>query len=98
MRLDGGLGDVVAGQKSIPIYSGIHARSVLTGTRHHNNKDAWIVVITSGSNSYLAYLINSDGIDTIPVISPVSVKFPDTNSIHLSSLKISPDNKVSLPF
>ena len=92
MRLDGGLGDVVAGQKSIPIYSGIHARSVLTGTRHHNNKDAWIVVHNlSGSNSYLAYLINSDGIDTIPVISPSFVKFPDTNSIHLSSLKISPD-------
>jgi uncharacterized protein (TIGR02145 family) len=92
MRLDGGLGDVVPGQKSIPIYSGRDARGVLTGTRHHNNKDAWIVVHNlSGSNSYLAYLINSDGIDTIPVISPSFVHFPDTNSNMISSLKITPD-------
>ena len=80
MRLDGGLGDVVAGQKSIQIYSGRHARSVLTGTRHHNNKDAWIVVRNhnNGSSSYLSYLINSSGIDTIPVISPSLVPSSDS--------------------
>ncbi len=94
MRLDGGLGDVVAGQKSIQIYSGKNVRSVLTGTRHHNNKDVWIVVHNLiGSSSYLAYLINSSGIDTIPVISPSSVPSSDTLYSAINSLKISPDGK-----
>jgi uncharacterized protein (TIGR02145 family) len=93
MRLDGGLGDIVPGQKSIPISGGTHARRVLTGTRHHNNKDVWIVV-RNGNNSYtyLSYLINSSGIASIPVIS-TSLLLVDSSTISTSSnsLKISPD-------
>ncbi len=92
MRLDGGLGDIVPGQKSVPIYSARHTASVLTGTRHHNNKDAWIIVHNhTNSNSYLSYLVNSSGIDTTPIVSPSFVVLADSNFSRLSTIKISPD-------
>jgi uncharacterized protein (TIGR02145 family) len=92
MRLDGGLGDIVPGQKSVPIYSGRHTASVLTGTRHHNNKDVWIIVHNhKNSNSYLSYLVNSSGIDTTPIVSPSLVFLVDSNYIRLNTIKISPD-------
>ena len=92
LRLDGGLGDIVPGQKSVPINSGIHVRSVLNGTRHHNNKDAWIIVHNlTHSNSYLSYLVNSFGIDTIPVVSPSLISLMDSINEILNTIKISPD-------
>ena len=33
MRLDGGLGDIVSGQKTVPILSGRHTASIITGDR-----------------------------------------------------------------
>jgi len=92
LRLDGGLGDIVPGQKSIPIYSGRYAGSVLTGTRHNNNKDVWIIVHNyKNSNNYLSYLVNSAGIDTTPVVSPSLVSLMDSSYQRLNSIKISPD-------
>ncbi len=92
MRLDGGLGDIVPGQKSIPIYSGRHTASVLTGTRNHNNKDAWIIVRNhNNSSTYLSYLVNSSGIDTTPVVSPSLFPVDSSNEDYLNTLKVSPD-------
>ena len=92
MRLDGGLGDIVPGQKSVPINSASQVRSVLTGTRHHNNKDAWVIVHNyKHSNSYLSYLVNSFGIDTTPVVSPSLISLEDSINEILNTIKISPD-------
>ncbi len=92
MRLDGGLGDIVPGQKSVLIYSGRHTASVLTGTRHHNNKDAWIIVRNhTNGNTYLSYLVNSSGIDTTPIVSSSLFSLTDSNYMSLNSIKISPD-------
>ena len=43
MELDGGLGDIEPGQKCIPLPGMIKAIGAVTGTRHKNNKDAWVV-------------------------------------------------------
>jgi len=92
MRLDGGLGDIVPGQKSLPVPGGGHASMVVTGTRHHNNKDVWIVVRNrNDSFRYLSYLVSSSGINTIPEISQ-SLCFADSsNGESINSIKISPD-------
>ena len=93
MRLDGGLGDIVSGNNCVPIFSGSKARCVITGTRHQNNRDAWIVVRKyNDSFTYLSYLINSAGIDTIPVYS-TSLFYIDSTSFdaQISAIKISPD-------
>src|ERR1039457_697885 len=42
----------------------------MTGIRHSNNKDAWIVVRKHGPKTkYLAYLITASGISSSPVVS-----------------------------
>ena len=92
MRLDGGLGDVVPGQKSLPVPEGTHASQVLTGTRHHNNKDVWIVVRNrNNSYNYLSYLITSSGIDTVPIVSQSSIMVDSTSQDNIHNIKISPD-------
>ncbi|TRZ72359.1 MAG: PKD domain-containing protein [Bacteroidetes bacterium] len=93
MRLDGGFGDILPGQKSIPIFSGYHTRCVLTATRHQNNKDVWLIVRKHNDNyNYLSYLINSSGIDTIPIQS-TSLFSIDSTVINgeINTIKVSPD-------
>ena len=71
MRLDGGLGDIVTGEKNLPVPGAGQTCEMLSGTRHHNNHDAWIVVRTcTTGNNYLSYFITSAGLDTVPVVSP----------------------------
>jgi len=43
MRLDGGLGDIEPSNKNIPVPGAGTAWQAVTGTRHWNNKDIWIV-------------------------------------------------------
>ena len=77
MQLDGGLGDIVAGSKNIPLYRGDSSFVFMTATRHHNNKDAWLVTVRRGHVlKYLAYRIDSTGIDTIPVESQSTLPKP----------------------
>ena len=94
MRLDGGLGDIVSGEKNLPVPGGGHTSVMLSGTRHHNNHDAWIVVRRFDTTNYLSYLITNSGINTVPVVSNsrVKVTFPtfDNDAVMV---KISPDGK-----
>ena len=46
MNLAGGLGGIIPGMKNIPIPGGENTPSGIHGTRHSNNKDAWLVVRT----------------------------------------------------
>jgi uncharacterized protein (TIGR02145 family) len=74
MSLQGGLGDVVSGMKNVYIHYGDSAVNQLTGVRHANNKDVWIIVRKHKKQpEYLAYLITASGIDTTPVISSSSL-------------------------
>ncbi len=74
MTLQGGLGDVVAGMKNISIPFGDSAVDQLTGVRHKNNKDVWVVVRKhSPASQYLAYLVTATGISSSPVISTSSL-------------------------
>ncbi len=92
MRLDGGLGDIVPGEKLIPVPGGEYAGNVITGTRHHNNKDVWIVNRNRhNSYKYLSYLITTSGIDTIPVQSQSTVYVNDNANLKISFIRISPD-------
>ncbi len=94
MRLDTALGDIPSGQKNILIPSAWDAGMNVTGTRHRNNKFAWIVSRKYHYSSYYAsYLINDTGLDTTAVLSnsllPIN---PNTPHEHLMrEIKISPD-------
>jgi len=65
MSLNGGLGEVVV--KSQPLRSSVTEK--LAAVHHANGKDIWVLVHEHGTNSFFAYLVDSTGLDTIPVIS-----------------------------
>lgn len=84
MTLDGGLGDVVAGQKYIPIDSGFtEATVVVDGCKCY-----WLIVYTRSNAEFYAYQITAAGINTTPVISPSSYT---QRSQGISGIKVSPD-------
>jgi len=73
MTLQGGLGDIVSGMKNIAIPGGDSAIDQLTGIRHHNNRDVWIVMRKHAPVTYyISYRITPMGI-TAPVISPTTL-------------------------
>jgi len=71
MRLNGGLGDIQPGFLNIPLSGALHSWASLTGTRHANNRDIWIVTTVSYPDSikYSSYLVTSAGISNNPVFS-----------------------------
>jgi uncharacterized protein (TIGR02145 family) len=97
MNLDGGLGDIEFTNKNIPVTGAGNAWIAVTGTRHHNNRDIWIVTtITSvDSINYACYLLDSAGLHITPILSqsigietldpPLPPYILNPNSIRISS-------------
>ena len=93
MQLDGGLGDIVPGLKNIPVPNGDSAVTQMTAIRHHNNRDVWLVVVRYGQiRQYLAYLIDSTGLNTTPVVSNCNLTVTIRGAPKYD-LRISPDGK-----
>ena len=92
MGLDGGLGDISPGQKNIIVPGAERTSDALYGTRHHNNKDVWIVVRGyDNSNLFLSYMISSAGINPVPVTSNSLIQIRPNSSQNTQMIKISPD-------
>jgi hypothetical protein len=97
MNLSGGLGGVVSGMKNIAVPNAQNTCNWMIATRHHNNKDVWLLVRNMSPNSYLSYKITESGIDPNPLLSsslinpspqPVNGKYQD-----VGFMKISQDGK-----
>ena len=71
MNLDGGLGDIPAGQNGVAVPAANNAFVAVSATRHHNNRDVWVVarLRDTDSNYYASYLVNAAGINFTPVFS-----------------------------
>ncbi len=97
MDLDGGLGDVVPGLKNIPVPGMSDAMDLLSGTRHKNNRDVWIVNKKYNTNQYASILISNLGISSSIVLSnsyaPVFNVLP-----YNGALAISPDGEKLICF
>lgn len=69
MTLDGGLGDVVPGQKGIQIDSFLQEKmTVVAGGCNME----WLIVKPQQALEYHSYKITEEGISTVPVISPIN--------------------------
>ena len=99
MTLRSGLGDVVSGKKNVLLSpSGVKMGEKITGVRHCNNVDIWVVGhgygITHG-NKFYAYQITPSGIVTTPVISTVGTNHWGADESGLGNsrgyMKASPD-------
>ncbi len=59
MTLNSGYGDVT--QKNIPIVKKLLSGGYLTGVRHANNQDWWVITCELNNNSYIASLFSESG-------------------------------------
>ncbi len=86
MNLDGGSGDLES--KNIPVINGVSEK--LTAVRHCNQRDIWIITHSTFGNTYYAFLLDSSGLNTTPVVSQTGSSLL---GLSLGYLKASPDGK-----
>lgn len=87
VNLAAGNGSVVT--KNVVLNSNTHIRERLTGTKHCNGSDYWIITKADSSNTFYSYLLNNNGIVSSPVISNVG----PIGGINATPLKVSPNGR-----
>lgn len=65
MSLNGGLGDVVAGEKNVLLSS--NSKERLTAIKHCNGRWYWILIHEADNNTFLEFLVDDTGINTTPI-------------------------------
>jgi hypothetical protein len=88
MSLDGGLGDVVAGQKNIQIDSSLSPQKLIAVAG--NNCNIWMITHSIMGNDFKVFEINSNGISANPVTSTVGNLSGGIAYVE-GKLRISPD-------
>ncbi|WP_396147863.1 hypothetical protein [Flavobacterium sp.] len=91
MNLNGGLGDIVSGQKNIPLYQNTFEK--LEVVPASDGLSYWLV--THKDNQFISFQITNSGVQTTPVISTVG-SFAGYGSGHLKINK--QFNKIVLGF
>ncbi|MCF8373565.1 MAG: SprB repeat-containing protein [Bacteroidales bacterium] len=71
MSMNGGLGDIDATEKNIQLITPCAEK--LNAVRHSNGIDIWVVAHAWSSADFVAYLVTSAGVDTIPVVTTIGV-------------------------
>ena len=67
MTLNGGLGDIFP--YNINLFSPVEEK--VSGTMHCNGRSIWVMTHEWGTNRFLAYLVDSSGVNTTPVVSAI---------------------------
>ena len=93
MSLAAGMGSVTA--KNVPLYSSCSEQ--ITATRHCNGTDVWVMAHDNSGNGFRAYLVNSAGVNSVPVISNIGTPFYP-GSVYGACMKFSPNgHKLGIP-
>lgn len=79
MNLDGGLGDVVQGEKNIALQPYAVYTEKLAAVKHGNGRDWWLIAHDT-SNNFIEWLITPDSIQG-PFIKPISPHLTRPNSV-----------------
>jgi hypothetical protein len=87
MSKDGGNGDLVYKNN----FMIAPATEKLTAVRHSNGRDWWVLAHRWNSNGYMAFLVNSEGVSTQPVLSMVGTVHGGPNRKAIGYLVPSPD-------
>ncbi len=90
ITLDGGLGDIVSGQKNIELNNPNTEK--ITAIQHANESDIWVVTHDWGNDKFLAYLIDDTGLNTTPVESSTGIVHYDNSNGWYSAgyMKVAP--------
>ncbi len=90
MNLNGGLGDVVAGQKNILLLT--PASEQIIPVVHSNGLDIWIIAHPWNSSSFNSYLVTCNGINTTPVVSTVGTPRSNNTNIAQGQINVNATN------
>lgn len=97
MSLAGGLGDIIAFQKNIPLLAADSAYETIGAVRHGSRDAYWVFVRNHGTpNKFYAFLVDVNGVNPTPVASSCFLKFYATSYGQSEIIKISPDGKYLL--
>src|SRR5258706_6380319 len=88
MTLQAGFGDVTA-NKNILLWT--PSTEKITGVRHCNNVDVWVVTHDWNSNQFRSYLVTSAGISATPVLSSTGTIHTGNSNYTIGYLKVSTD-------
>lgn len=92
LSLDGGLGAVTS-TKNVLLYTPTCEK--LTAVKHANGVGFWIITHGWNNNNYYSYLLDTSGVNAIPVISSIGLLVPrpfvGTIEDATGVMKISPD-------
>lgn len=88
MNLNGGLGDVIAGQKNIMLFT--PSTEKITAVNHSNGYDIWVITHPWNANYFFVYGITSNGLNQAPVISYTGSNNTGGSDITRGYLKASP--------
>ena len=69
MTLNGGLGDIVAGQKNISLFQTNSEKLEVVPAA--NGQDFWVVTHDNPGNNFYSFLLTATGFQTTPVVSSV---------------------------
>ncbi len=95
MNADNGLGNIVPGKKNIFVPGSDSAIQVMMAVAHVNHKAYWIIIKSfTEVNEYKAYLLDKNGLNPVPVISPSLIDEPI--GMAGGAIKISPDGRFLL--
>jgi gliding motility-associated-like protein len=86
MTKNNGLGEVI---DIDTLEAGWDAASMVTGTYHKNKKNIWIITRKFKSRKYAAFLLDGEGVDPNPVLSPAPLRPLDDD--NMGNMKISYD-------
>ena len=89
MNRNNGNGEVIT--KNILLYGPSSER--LTGARHVNGIDVWIITNDNSTNTFRAYLLTCNGVQA-PVISTTGLLMDQYASMNIGALKVSPDGRM----
>jgi len=96
MSLDGGKGDIIPGQKNIPLIAADSTYETIAGFKHGSRDAYWVILRNHRSpNKILAFLVDESGVNQSPVVSPCILYFrPEVKQSQ--NVKASADGKYLL--
>lgn len=90
MRLDNGMGNVVPAQKNIRLMG--PACEKIAAVKKNNGNDIWLIAVRYGTDEILVYLINCQGLQTVPQVFHTGL-LTEEISQAIGYLKASPDSR-----
>ena len=67
------------------------ATEKITAVKHQNNKDYWIITHNWGDDAYYSWLLDENGLNPVPIISPIGTAIGNDQRMSIGYMKASPD-------